>query len=280
MADTFTQKDIEAFKPAEKIGLVATVNQEGLPHITLITSIMACGPDQITLGEFSKGKSKEHLQVNPHTAFLVLTMDRKIWRGRAVWRYLKKEGPEYEAYNNIPMFRYNAYFGINTVHYLDLKETSGRKSLPLPAIILSTLLTRMVKAKFKREATGQVLKPFAERNIFNNLSALKFLSWIGEDGLPRLTPVVQCQAADSGRLVLFCFPYGQELAEIPDKTPVAVYGLTMVMENVLIRGILARKKTIMGLPLAVIDIDWVYNSMPPCHGQIYPEMPLEPVTAF
>lgn len=280
MADTFTEKDIEAFKPAEKIGLVATVNPDGLPHITLITSIMAAGPNQVTLGEFSKGKSKEHLQINPDMAFLVLTMDRKIWRGRAAWTHLKKEGPEYETYNDIPMFRYNAYFGINTVHYLDLKETSGRKSLPLIRIILSTLLSRMIKGNFKNDKTGPVLKKYAEHDIFNNLSALKFLSWIGEDGLPRLIPVVQCQAADSGRLIFFCFPYSKELAAIPDGTPVAVFALTMVMENVLIRGKFVREKKILGLSLAAVDIDWVYNSMPPCHGQIYPEAPLQPVTAF
>ena len=28
------------------------------------------------------------------------------------------------------------------------------------------------------------------------------------------------------------------------------------------------------------DIDWVYNSMPPSHGQIYPESKLEPITDF
>jgi hypothetical protein len=280
MANTFTAKDIEAFKPAEKIGLVATISPEGLPHITLITSIMACGPSQLTLGEFSKGKSKEHLQENPRMAFLVLTMDRKIWRGRAVWTHLKKEGPEYEAYNNIPMFRYNAYFGINTVHYLDLKETSGRKSLPLPGIILSALFTRWAKNKFGKEKTGQVLKPFAERNIFNNLASLKFISWIGADGFPELVPVIQCQAADSGRLALACFPYGRELTAIPDGAPVAVFGLTMVMENVLIRGNFVRAGKMLGLPLAVIDIDWVYNSMPPCHGQIYPEIPMTAVTEF
>jgi hypothetical protein len=30
----------------------------------------------------------------------------------------------------------------------------------------------------------------------------------------------------------------------------------------------------------VLDIDWVYNSMPPSHGQIYPEVELEAVTDF
>ena len=55
--------------------------------------------------------------------------------------HLKKEGPEYERYNEIPMFRYNTYFGINTVHYLDLIETSASRELPMPQIVLSAVLT-------------------------------------------------------------------------------------------------------------------------------------------
>ena len=123
---------------AEKIGLVASINPEGLPHISLITSIMAPRPNQLTLGQFCKGLSKQYIQENNHITFLIMTMDKKMWRGRAKWTHLKKEGPEYERYNEIPMFRYNTYFGINTVHYLDLIETSGREDLPMSKIVLIT----------------------------------------------------------------------------------------------------------------------------------------------
>ncbi len=34
------------------------------------------------------------------------------------------------------------------------------------------------------------------------------------------------------------------------------------------------------LELGTVDIDWVYNAMPPGHGQIYPEKPLEAVRDF
>ena len=49
MKTSFTEQEMKSFKPAEKIGLVACVNPEGLPHISLITSIMAPKPDQLTL---------------------------------------------------------------------------------------------------------------------------------------------------------------------------------------------------------------------------------------
>ena len=276
---SFSVQEMKAFEPAEKIGLVACVNPAGLPHISLITSIMAPKPDQLTLGQFCKGLSKQYIQQNPHVAFLIMTMDKKMWRGRAKWTHLKNEGTEYERYNEIPMFRYNTYFGINTVHYLDLIETSGRQDLPMPKIILSAMLTKLTKAAAATGLKDRILKPFAE-NLFNQLDSLKFIAYVGQDGFPVIIPVIQCQAADSRRLVFSPMAFKDELKRIPKETPVAVFGLTMGMEDVLIRGIFRGYKRTIGLTLGTVDIEWVYNSMPPAHGQIYPEVELTPVREF
>ena len=277
--NAFTEQDMKSFEPAEKIGLVACVNPEGLPHISLITSIMAPEPKQLTLGQFCKGLSKLFIQKNPNIAFLIMTMDKKMWRGRAKWTHLKKEGPEYERYNEIPMFRYNTYFGINTVHYLDLMEASDALNLPMPKIILSALLTKLAKGMAKTKREDRILKPFAE-DLFNQLGSLKFISYVGPDGFPIIVPVIQCQAADSRRLVFYPMAFQDELLRIPKETTVAVFGLTMKMEDVLIRGVFRGFNRIMGLKFGTIDIKWVYNSMPPAHGQIYPEVPLKPIVDF
>jgi hypothetical protein len=270
---------IEAFSPNEKIGMVASVNPDGLPHIPLITSLRAAGPKQITLGEFCKGSSKMFIQKNPKVAFLVLTMDRRMWRGHARWTHLRKEGPEYQSYNDLPMFRYNAYFGINTVHYLELMDARGPDSLPLLTIVLSALLTKLAKAGSKSSNAEQILSPFGE-NLYNALDALKFIAYIKDDGFPEIVPVLQCQAADSQRLIFSSLAFRQELKKIPQGQTVAVFGLTMKMEDVLIRGKFAGFSKKMGLDTGVVDIDWVYNSMPPAHGQIYPPIPLKPVTQW
>jgi len=52
------------------------------------------------------------------------------------------------------------------------------------------------------------------------------------------------------------------------------------MENVLIRGTFRGFERKRGVKMGVVDIDWVYNSMPPKQGQIYPEIALEPVMEF
>lgn len=275
----FDSETMATFAPAEKIGLVATVNPQGLPHISLITSTRAAAPTQLVCGEFCKGLSKTYMQQNHRVGFLIMTMDRKLWRGKARWTHLRKEGPEYEQFNELPMFRYNAYFGINTVHYLDLVATTTQQSLPLGAIIRSALMTRLAKGGATLKKGAAILKPFA-KDLFNRMDALKFIAYIGNDGYPLIVPLIQCQAADGKRLVFSMGAYGDELAKIPEDTTVAVFGLTMAMEDVLIRGRFKKTRRYRSIKLGTVDIDWVYNSMPPCHGQIYPPVPLTPVVEF
>ncbi len=270
---------MKAFEPAEKIGLVASINPEGLPHISLITSIMALRSDQLTLGQFCKGLSKQYIRQNPHIAFLIMTLDKKMWRGKARWTHLKKEGPEYQRYNDVPMFRYNTYFGINTVHYLDLIETTAGRHLSMVPIVRAAVLTKLAKGGAKTLIKDRILNVFSE-HLFNRLDSLKFIAYIGHDGFPLITPLIQCQAADSRRLAFSPTAFREELTQIPPGTRVAVFGLTMEMEDVLIRGTFKGYSRTRLLQLGTIDIEWVYNSMPPCHGQIYPEVALKPITEF
>ena len=279
MRNTFTQNEIKSFAPAEKIGLVACASPEGDVHVTLITSIMAAGPKQLTLGQFSTGLSKFYMQLNPNVGFLVMSMDKRLWRGKACWTHKRSDGPEYEIYNNQPMFRYNAYFGINTVHYLDLVEIRSEGKLPMGKIIPAAVITRFAKGSAATGNHEPILKPFAE-NLFNQLDALKFLACIGKNGFPRIIPVIQCQASDSRRLVFSSLAFHDELQTIPANTAVGIFGLNLKMQSVFVRGAFRGFKRYRGINLGVLDIDWVYNSMPPSHGQIYPASKLEPVRDF
>jgi len=279
MKNNFTAADMKAFEPAEKVGIIATVTPEGLPHMSLLTSIMAAKPNQLTVGEFCQGKSKEYMRLTSKIGFAILTLDKKLWRGKALWTHLKKEGPEYEIYNNQPMFRYNTYFGINTVHYFDLKETTEGKTLPLASVVKSALLTKMAKGSAAKENQGRVLSYFGE-NLFNGLDSIKFLSFIGDDGFPVIIPVIQCQAANSSRLAFHPGAFGVEFEMLKPGMTVSVFCLTMQMEDVLARGIFNGYSRYRGITLGTLDIDWVYNSMPPNHGQIYPPVPLERVVNY
>jgi len=279
MKKQFTEAEMKAFAPAEKLGIVVTVTPEGLSHMTLLTSIMTAKPNQLTVGEFCQGKSKEYMQQNAKIGFAILTLDKKLWRGKALWTHLKKEGPEYETYNNQPMFRYNTYFGINTVHYFDLKETTEGSSLPLISVVKSALLTKIAKGSAAKRNPERALSHFGEK-LFNGLDSIKFLSFIGDDGFPVIIPAIQCQAADSSRLAFHPGAFGDELKMLKPGMNVAIFCLTMQMEDVLVRGIFNGYSRYRGINLGILDIDWVYNSMPPNHGQIYPPVPLERVVNY
>ena len=282
MADqrtTFNAQDIQALFPAEKIGILASVNPEGLPHITLITTMRANNVRQLTLGEFCRGNSKAFIQQNPAVSFMVLTMDKRMWRGTARWTHLRKDGPEYQSYNDLPMFRYNAYFGINTVHCLDLVSVAGPMGLPIARILLAILMTRFARGAVTNANNEPILKPFAE-NLFNLPGALKFISYIGADGFPVLIPLLQCQAAGTCRLVFSSGAFEKELLQIPRGQTVAVFCLSMKMENVLVRGAFSGYSKHRMVHSGTVDIDWVYNSMPPAHGQIYPQKPLMAITEW
>ena len=260
-----------------KVALLATVDANNLPHITLITTIQARDPYTVIWGQFTEGYSKQNVHANPKTAFLVMSLARKIWRGRALWKEERKEGPDYEMYNNKPMWRYNTYFGIHTVHYMQLVGITDGLPLPMGNVIRGGLATRVARGGLATGNRDRILSPWAE-GMLAKLDSLKFVSYVGEDGYPVIIPCIQAQAADSRRIAISGLHYGDELRAIPDGRQVALFGMTLDMEDILLRGSWTGFRRHGVAELAAIDIDWVYNSMPPVMGQVYPPLPLQAVT--
>ena len=150
--------------------------------------------------------------------------------------------------------------------------------LPL-ADALRLVPEQYVKSFDADEAKRDVVTVTVE-NLFNQLDALKFLAYIGQNGFPRIIPVIQCQASDSRRLVFSSLAFHDELQTIATNTTVGIFGLNLKMQSVFVRGVFRGFSRYRGITLGVLDIDWVYNSMPPKQGQIYPEIALEPVVEF
>ncbi len=276
----FSAFDIETMAPLEKIGILATRNIEGKPHITFINSLMALDETTMTLGQFVRGNSKYHIQKNAEAAFFILSpQTRKTWAGKMTWTGKKDMGPELEAYKEMPMQRYNSYFPIHRVHYFDLKETTPANSLPVVKIAGSALMTRIFGAAAPKNNGDRVLNPYGQ-NLLASPMTLKFLSFAGNDGFPVLIPLVSFMTAGSKRLVFPAYALKNYQSQIKDNMDMAVFSLKTSMESVLVRGKFIGFKRSLGLKTGMIDLDWVYNSMPPNAGQIYPEKPLQPVTSF
>ena len=110
----FNTFDIQETAPLEKIGICATQNLDGQPHITFINSLMALNETTMTLGQFIRGNSKYFMQKNPKVAFFILSVrTKKTWTGKIVWTKKLDQGTELETYKEKPLQRYNAYFPIH-----------------------------------------------------------------------------------------------------------------------------------------------------------------------
>ena len=275
---SFAEADVKAFERDAKIGLLATVDADHRPHLTLITSLQAKGPRALMFGQFTEGLSKVHVRDDPHTGFLVMSPAREVWRGKARWTHAAKAGEDYELYNHKPMFRYNAYFGIHTIHYLDLVDLADKQKLSAARLAAGTLALALVARFARGGCPGRALTPWAERHLAK-VATLKFAAYVAEDGYPVITPPVACRAVDGGRLVFRPVTRGG-LGGLAKGQSVAIFAINLKTESVLVRGRFAGWRRLAGVTAGCLDIDWVYNSMPPKQGQIYPPTPLRPVTEF
>jgi hypothetical protein len=274
MSHVIDQQTQDAFESDAKVGLLATLDPQGRPHLSLISSLSAKGSQGLVWGQFTEGRSKSYVRENSKVGFLVLTLDRRIWRGKARWTRAEQSGEDYQRFNRRPMFRYNAYFGIHTVHHMDLLEISGPVRAPLLGMTAGSLKTALARPLLSGR-DRPVFNPWTRRHLAA-LTTIKFFSWVDADGHPKIVPCVPCRPAGRGGLVFSPSVFRTELRELSAGTQVAVFGLNLQTESVLVRGPFSGWRGLGAARLGLIEVDFVYNTMPPTPGRIYPPVPLEP----
>lgn len=273
---TLTPEAIDALDAEAKVGLLATLDGEGLPHLTLITTLSASGPDRLIWGQFCEGRSKDNIRRDPRAGFLVMNLSRQLWRGRARWTGEAREGADHERLNRLSLFRYNSYINIHTVHTMDLLGVSEREGLPLPGMLAGALPL----AASGRLSSGSKRRRNNDEGPLNRwtvahlgrVDTLKFLAYVDEEGHPAIIPAVPARPREASRVVIAPTVHARELRSIPEDATVAVFAMNLKMESVLLRGELRWTRQL-GVPLGVVEVDWVYNSLPPLPGQIYPPRP-------
>jgi len=253
-----------------KVGVLATQDESGYPHLSFISSIQALNESVLTFGQFSAGLSKRFIADRPHVGFLVLSADKRYLSGRAVYTHSTNTGSEFDLYNNKPLFRYNSYMGFYRIFYLNLEQISGIRPLPMGAIVLGAILSR-VKAFFVKKSDNKAL-PLIGQQLFSQLDSLKFLCYYDDKGEAQLFPVVQATCAGSDRIALCGIPFGTELKKIPDDAKVSILCLNLKMESVLVKGRFSK---------GMLEIERVYNSMPPKMEYVYPRSEtISPIRTF
>ena len=274
MPDRISEEAKKLFALDSKIALVAVKDDEGYPHITMLSTLMAKDDKSLMFGRFCEGLSKQFIQQRPKAGFMLMSVDKELWRGRAVYTHTETVGPEFDIMNQKPLFRYNTYFGISRVFYLDLVDISEKDALPMGAVISNALLTRIKKGAKSGHDNGALNR--LSRNLADGLATLKFIAAEDEEGFCRITPIVQAASASNGRIAFTPKPYADELAQIKPGQKASVFVMNLSLESVLLKGVYGG----MGKGLCTFDIDKVYNPLMPVPGYIYPKAPIQAVTEF
>ncbi|MDD3947677.1 MAG: hypothetical protein PHI19_07550 [Clostridia bacterium] len=247
-----------------KIALIATKDSEGEMHISLISTLMAKGEDRMMCGEFIVGLSKEYFHQYPESGFIIMNLKKEFWSGKMKFRdEISIAGEDFDLFNSMPLYRYNSYFGINKVHYADLVEISDKRALDMGGIIFNTLKVLAAKP-FVKCKQKNILKPWA-KSLTTKADTLMFLAYEGQDGYPEIVPIIQGQSVCASRIVFTAAPYKKELSNLKKGAKASVYAVNLKMEAVLIKGVFTGFKNGIGS----VEIQRVYNPMPPKHGYIY-----------
>ena len=224
----------------------------------------------LVFGQFCEGRGKEYAERNRRTGFLLMTLDKKLWRGKADWTSKASTGPEHEIFNSKPMWRYNSYFGIHTVHYLDLLGTTRAEKLPMTAIASGILKSALTRGRFRAASPAPAMNEWT-RSFITKSGHLKFLAYIGTDGYPVIIPCLSAAAVDSASVLVPGSEYKREIAAVPDGASMCLFTMSLDMEDVLVRGTFRRNGR--SGPGGILQVDWVYNPMPPVAKRIYPPQP-------
>ncbi len=267
------ERDAKDFSNPYKVALVACHDEQGDVHITLLSSLMNRGEDEMVVGEFVEGLSKRFFHERPEAGFLIMNLSMRLWTGTMDFYDSKTEGGEYIAYNQMPLYRFNTYCGISRVHYARLREISDRKRLRLGGIA-ANMPRVLLAAPFLKGETRDVFNAWTRAHT-KKMGTLLFLGFTDPDGYPRIVPVIQGKSVSSGRVLFTLAPYKSALRALADGSRASVFALNLDMEAVLLKGTFRRKGC-----FGAVDVDRVYNCMPPIHRYIYPETPWETVEAF
>lgn len=264
MRKIVNEEEYKFFEKSEKLGVVGTVDDQGDPHLSLLTTIMAKGDKEMVVGQFTKGLSKEFMEKRHQCGFAIMGLDMNFWLGKMTWKDVKTEGEEFVKYNNMQMWRFNTYFGISRVHYFDLNEISEKRKLEIPKIAVNEIRCVLEKP-FMKKGKEEILRPYAKK-LIDGLGNPKFLSFVDENGFPIVVPAVQAQEVGSNTVVLTDGPYKDDFKGLKAGARVALLAVSTSMESVLVKGTFSGFKRGIGS----FKIDRVYNSIPPIMRYIYP----------
>ncbi len=253
----------ELFAEEMAAKFLATVDLEGKPNVALIVTLQpppdGC-VDRLIFGEFLMWRSKEYLENNPRVAAAAVNTKLRMATLTGDFKGFEKTGPYKEALDASSLMRYNAYSGMRAAGVIDVREASPARGAAMIAVPWDYLKARIHRAS---GTNGGVAVPRMVKEKYVKLTSVKALAVMGDDGYPRIHPVMAAAPAGETGFVLQISGYNRELAQVEVPCPAALCVLTFDVKSYKVKGELA--------PLSsgalLFKVREVYNAMPPLAGE-------------
>lgn len=271
-------ESVEFTKTELMLKLIATIDPDGYPRITLITSNFAPTPEVIKWGQFSNGLSKRNVHENPKQGFFYMTKEPpfRFMRAKASFEFCSDEGDDALEFNKTAMLRYNTYMHAYRTFYNKVIAAEPIQKLSVWGITKGIFMNLWAKWNAK---TGDSTKklPLFGKQLLGSPFVPKFIAMIDpNDEYPVIIPAFQVRAVEWSHLV-FPYPYfKEELLKITKNTKIAVYGLNLETMSLLVQGTFLHQIKSRGISYGIVSIDKIYNGMPPKMGYIYPNLEIKP----
>ncbi|MBD3353789.1 MAG: hypothetical protein GF364_20070 [Candidatus Lokiarchaeota archaeon] len=274
----FTQKDI-------MLKLLSTIDERGWPHITMISCMGAKRNGEFIWGQFSQGRSKKYVRENSKQGFYIMnssiSIPIKFIHGKINLKRIEDEGENIETFSKIPLLRYNTYLNCWRAYINDIVAVSPFRKISLLGMGKGILAGTIAKGGINDEDSEDKLSNWAY-NLINSALSFKFICYLDpSDGYPLIIPCLQLRAANKSTLIFPKSQFKDELNEIPLNSHIAVSVHNFEAISHLINGRLVEYKKSRGITVGIVEIDEIYNPMPPVPGVIYPKRKPRPkVTSF
>ena len=257
-------RDLFAEEMAAKF--LATIDPEGGPNVALIVTLQPPPDgrkDRLIFGEFLMWQSRENLERDARVAAAVVNTKLRMATLTGDFQGFEKTGEYKEFIDASPFMRYNAYSGVRAAGVIDVREAQSAHGAFMLGVPFDFLRVRMHRAV---DGDGGVNVPRMVRDKFTKLTSVKALAVMGEDGYPRIHPVLATAAAGEKGFVIKISSYNRELADVEVPCEAALCVVTFDVKSYKVKGEL----TALGYNSLLFRVKEVYNAMPPLAGDLIP----------
>lgn len=254
-------RDLFAEEMAAKF--LATADASGKVNVALIVTLQpppGDRNDRLIFGEFLMWRSKRNLEENPRVAAAAVNMKLKMGTLRGDFQGFEKKGDYKDFIDVSPFMRYNAYSGVRAAGVIDVREVEYIGGPFMPTLAVDFLRLRMSGGE---SVEGKVSIPSLVREKFAKLTSIKALAVMGEDGYPRVFPVLTVAPAGEGGFKLWAAGYNRGMMDIEVPCRAAMSLVTMDAKSYKVTGRLRSG----GRRTLLFEVEEVYNAMPPLAGE-------------